>query len=232
MGNLVLLIPEKADPEREAVAQAWEAADLGRVLRIGRFWDPPSVEKGAVRVYGNDTFCLVLAEKLELTLVTPDDHLIARAPEHLLQRQVGVSTLGAVSGHKFPAFVKPIIPKQFTASVYDSAAALEAASRGLASNVEILVSEVVEFEAEARTFVLEGQVRSCAIYEGTANQDEAARFAEEVCRAMDLPTTCVVDVGKLAGGEWALVEFNATWGARLNGCDATRVVDCIVAATR
>lgn len=54
-----LLIPEKADPERDAVASAWEEAG-GVALRFGRFWDPPPLDKERVRVYGNDTFCLVL----------------------------------------------------------------------------------------------------------------------------------------------------------------------------
>jgi hypothetical protein len=81
------LIPEKADPERDVVARAWEVA-VGPVLRIGRFWDPPAVDRGAVRVYGNDTFCLVLAEKLGLALVSPDDHLVMTAPQELLRRKV------------------------------------------------------------------------------------------------------------------------------------------------
>ncbi len=53
--GLVLVIPEKADPERDAVATAWEGTG-GRVLRLGRFWDPPELDLQTVRVYGNDTF--------------------------------------------------------------------------------------------------------------------------------------------------------------------------------
>jgi hypothetical protein len=136
-----------------------------------------------------------------------------------------------MSQQAFPVFVKPIIPKQFAAAVYGSADAINTAASGLASDVEVFVSEIVTFEAEARAFVLEGRVQECALYEGHGSREDATRFAGEVCSTMNLPRTCVVDVGKLTDGTWALIEFNAAWGAGLNGCDATRVIDCIVAAS-
>ncbi|WP_394337843.1 hypothetical protein [Chitinophaga silvisoli] len=30
---------------------------------------------------------------------------------------------------------------------------------------------------------------------------------------------------------WFVLEFNASWGAGLNGCRAEKVIDCILAAT-
>ena len=73
--GLTLLIPDKSDVERDAVAAAWERAG-GEVLRLGRFWEPPSLEAASVRVYGNDTFGLVLAQKLGLALISPADDLL------------------------------------------------------------------------------------------------------------------------------------------------------------
>ena len=69
--NLTLIIPDKPDPERDSVANAWENSG-GTVLRLGRFWDPPELISADVRVYGNDTFCLVLAQKLCLDLISPE----------------------------------------------------------------------------------------------------------------------------------------------------------------
>src|SRR5687767_8174705 len=81
--DLLLLIPDKDDEERAAIADVWAAAH-GEVLRLGRFWEPPQVEPRRVRVYGNDTFCLVLAQKLSLELVSPPDDLLLRLePTHL-----------------------------------------------------------------------------------------------------------------------------------------------------
>ncbi len=63
-----LLIPEKADIERDEVAAKWTVLD-GNVMRLGRFWDPPeSLIPSQVTLYGNDTFCLVL-EQLSTYLV-------------------------------------------------------------------------------------------------------------------------------------------------------------------
>ncbi len=145
MGPLILLVPDKADPERDAVATAWESAG------------GPS----------------------------------------------------AVDG---------------------SFAELDAATEGLGPDALVIASDVVTFVAEARAFVLDGVVRACALYEGTGAVDEAARFAGEAARALRLPRTCVVDVGRFADGRWALIECNATWGAGLNGCSAADVVPCIAAA--
>jgi hypothetical protein len=41
LDGLTLLIPEKADPEREGG---------GSVLRIDRFWSPPEVDRQRVRL--------------------------------------------------------------------------------------------------------------------------------------------------------------------------------------
>jgi len=224
--NLILLIPDKRDVERDAVAQAWEAAG-GEVVRVGRFWDPPAVDAERVRVYGNDTFCLVLAEKLGLDLVTPDDRLMCAAGPALLRRTLAVESLGDALQIGFPAFVKPVVPKQFAAAVYGTASELMAATPGLPDDTEVFVSEIVSFKAEARSFVLDGTVRTCAIYEGVGSLAEGSSFAARVAVEVDVPATCVVDVGLLPNGDWALIEFNATWGAGLNGCDPRAAVECI-----
>jgi hypothetical protein len=103
---------------------------------------------------------------------------------------------------------------------------------GLPPGTDVIVSEVVHFVAEARAFVLNGVVAACSLYEGDGNRDHAAKSAERVAMALDLPSTCVIDVGLLPDQRWVLVELNATWGAGLNGCDPEEVVPCIEAAAR
>ena len=61
----ILIIPEKADIERDAVADVWQEQG-GKVLRLGKFWQPPELDPCKVHVYGNHTFCLVLQQKLKL----------------------------------------------------------------------------------------------------------------------------------------------------------------------
>jgi hypothetical protein len=39
-----------------------------------------------------------------------------------------------------------------------------------------------------------------------------------------LPPAVVVDIGRIAGRGWAIIEANAAWGSGLYGCDPDRVL--------
>jgi hypothetical protein len=224
-------VPEKADQERDDVAAAWAEAG-GAVTRLARFWDPPALERHVVRIYGNDTFALVLAQVLGLSLVSPPDDLPVRLPAQWVKRAIRVSSLSQADSLPYPIFVKPLTPKLFRAAIYKSGSDLLAECSGLELTTEILVSEAVHFVAEARSFVLSGTVQDIALYEGNAPLDQARDLAGEIGRSELLPATCVIDLGLIPERGWAVIEANATWGAGLNGCNARRVVPCIAAATR
>jgi hypothetical protein len=128
--GLNLLIPDKPDVERDAVATAFERCG-GVVQRIGRFWDPPFFAPSSVRVYGPDVFCLVLQQKLNLTLCSPSDELLLLVPPKFLNRQVKHSTLNEILPFNFPSFIKPVTPKLFRGAVYESDDELVAECRGL-----------------------------------------------------------------------------------------------------
>jgi len=228
--GLNLLISDKPDAERDALAETFTRHG-GVVHRIGRFWDPPAFDPASVRVYGADSFCLVLQQKLGFALCSPDDELLLRVPFKLLQRRIVRHTLGEISSLSFPAFIKPITPKQFRGAVYPSADALVNECHGLTPNTAIFVAEPVSFIAEVRSFVLDGCVFDAAAYEGTANLVDAVKFISTLAQAMPLPRTVVIDAGFIADRGWAVVEFNAAWGAGLNGCDPEKVWPVIVAAS-
>lgn len=228
--GLNLLIPDKPDVERDAVARAFESGG-GAVHRIARFWDPPPFEPSTVRVYGADAFCLVLQQKLALTLCSPSDELILQVPAKFLNRQITRYTLDEMLSVGFPLFVKPVTPKQFRGAVYESNDALAAECRGLSASTAVFASEPVSFAAEARTFVMDGLVLDAAIYEGKSEAGGAGQFVEALTHSMSLPRTVVVDVGFIDSRGWALIEFNAAWGAGLNGCDADKVLPAIVVAS-
>ncbi len=132
---------------------------------------------------------------------------------------------------RFPIFIKPIVPKQFRGAVYKSADELTQECRGLPSHTEVFVAEPVTLTAEVRSFVLDGRVLDAALYEGTANVSDAVRFVSELFGVLPLPRAVVVDVGFIAGRGWAVIEFNAAWGAGLNGCDPGKVIPAILAAS-
>src|SRR5215208_4241116 len=104
--GLTLLLPDKPDPERDALADVWEGVG-GNVQRLARFWDPPALDPRRVRVYGSDSFCLVLQQKLGLELCSPPDELIFAVPPRHLRRAVWRRTLGDAAALPYPAFCKP-----------------------------------------------------------------------------------------------------------------------------
>ena len=219
--GLVLVISDKPDVERDAVAAAWERGG-GDVLRLGRFWDPPPLDASRVRLYGADAFCQVLAQKLGLALVSPADDLLLAFPPAVTKR--AIRRVIADEPIALPAFVKSIIPKLIPSRVYRCEREL-ASVRGAD---ELLVSDVVELRAEARSWVLDGEVLSIACYEGDAPLDDARTLAAEAAR--HAPSPCVIDVGLTPDG-WVVVEPNAAWGAGLNGCDPAAAARCIARAT-
>src|SRR3954464_9819661 len=98
--GLNLLISDKPDPERDALAESF-ARRGGQVHRLGRFWDPPKFEPATVRVYGADSFCLVLQQKLGFALCSPADDLLLHVPPRFLQRQLAQRTLGEAQSSPF-----------------------------------------------------------------------------------------------------------------------------------
>jgi hypothetical protein len=231
INGLILLLPEKADTERDSVAHAWIAAG-GKAEKLGRFWEPPAYDPQLVRLYGNDAFCLVLGQKLGLTLISPPDDLLLSMPEGVVKRKLQVFTLATAAEVPFPYFVKPLVPKQFKAAVYENLDSLKAECQGLEPDTLLMASEIVQFDAEVRAFVLDGEVLDAAIYEGSANLQDALAFAGIAARDANLPETCVLDVGYIPNRGWAVIEANAAWGAGLNGCIAGKVIGAIERAVR
>jgi hypothetical protein len=228
--NRTLVIPEKADPERDAVAAAWEAGG-GTVVRLGRFWDPPDLDPATTSVYGNDSFCLVLEQKLGLALCSPADDLLITVAPRFLRRDVVKTTVGAVASLSFPLFLKSLVPKQIRSRVYNAPSEVKAECAGLDATTVLLVSDVVDIVAEARCFVLDHVILDCALYEGRANPEAARALAATVAAGADMPRAVVIDVGALPDGDWIVIEFNAVWGSGLNGCHPGLVLPAIQAAT-
>jgi hypothetical protein len=148
-----------------------------------------------------------------------------------LKRKIRRCTLGAISTVTFPSFVKPIIPKQFRGAVYGSGDELIAESRGLSPETAVFIAEPVTFTAEARTFVMTGEVLDSAVYEGREDTAGAGAFVAALSKEMPLPRSIVVDVGSIEGRGWSVIEFNAAWGSGLNGCNPDKVLPAIVAAS-
>jgi hypothetical protein len=231
LNGRTLIIPEKSDIERDEVAEQWAALN-GNVLRLDRFWEPPnSIVSSLVNLYGNDTFCLVLEQIFELKLVSPPDDLINRIDWKWMQRKISIITLEEAILSTFPCFIKPIVPKLFRADIYYQPESLINECKGLEPNTKVVVSSVVKFLSEVRSFILDKTVLDISAYEGDGNLNTAKEFLMDFLKDVELPETCVIDIGLIDKVGWVFIEANASWGAGLNGCIAKKVIPAILRGT-
>ena len=140
----ILIISDKADIERDAVAEVWQERG-GNVLRLGKFWQPPDIDPCKVYVYGNDTFCIVLQQKHGFNLISTPDDFLTGVDEIWLKRKICLLTLSDAKKLAFPTFLKSAVPKIFKASIYQTVDDLNGECTGLPDNTMVIHSEVVEF---------------------------------------------------------------------------------------
>lgn len=228
-----LVIPDKIDVERDKVAEEWEKYG-GKVTRIGRFWEPPELSEDKISLYGNHIFCMVLAQKLGLRLISPPDDMLINIHEKWLKRNIIISTIEKAVNFCYPCFIKPLVPKIFTAQKYGSYNELLLECRQLEGNTAVIYSDIVEINSEVRAFILNGNITTACTYEGKADIEDATTFLKEfiIENSELIPFTCVIDVGFIDGGGWTIIEANSSWGAGLNGCDPLSAVLCIAEATQ
>lgn len=229
----ILIIPDKADPERDSMARIW-ATQYGAVLKVGKFWIKPETGGKRVALYGYDSFCLVLAQILKVEMISPRDEMIREFDFEWIQRTIELKEIGAIETIAFPKFVKPVIPKLFKGQVYQTLDELRNAVTDIKSNEKILVSTIIAVESEVRTFILERTIQDLAFYEGEGDLEDARLFAERFLnqQALQLPQTFVMDLGYNSDLGWFIIELNSCWGAGLNGCDPEKVIECVQRATR
>ena len=232
--SVTLLIPEKTDTEFEAVFATW-TNNGGIIRRLGKYWIKDETLAGTpLAIYGNQTFSMVLAQIYNVDLLSPDDAFIARIDRKWTCRTIELRQIGQVQERDFPIFIKSVIPKLFIAGVFQNPESFKDVTRGLQDTEEILTSTIVDpISAEARCFIMNGEVKDIALYEGSADIMSGREFVGRFMAAHKdgLPHIVVVDIAYNADLGWFVLEFNACWGAGLNNCNAENVIECIIEAT-
>jgi hypothetical protein len=197
--------------------------------------------------YGEPLLAEVVAESLPYVLMEPTLDWLPTLPAVYLQRAVRLTTLGEARALADPAFVKPAGPKSFPAGVYTSGAAIPLRDE-LPEATPVLVAEPVVWEVEFRCFVLERRVATFSPYlrRGALAEAEDGSWPadpEEVTAAegfaaalladapVRLPPAVALDIGRIEGRGWAVVEANAAWGSGLYGCDPEQVLAVLRRAT-
>lgn len=228
MKNEILLIPDKADTERDALAKIWENAG-GEVKRIGKFWIKPEVGNKRVSIYGYDSFCLVLAQILEIEMEMVKDEWIAKLPNKYLKRQIEIKPISEIEEIEYPKFIKPVTPKLFKAEIFKSAKALKSKIDGIDEKEFLICSDEIDVNKEVRSFILNREIKDLSFYEGEGNIEKPKEFIEDFLAnsELNLPKTFVLDVGFNEKDDWFIIEFNSSWGAGLNFCKPEKVIECI-----
>jgi hypothetical protein len=238
----LILTPRQTEDTRAL----WKAAArLGwSTERLGAWRTPEhlrSLEEPVL--YAEALFGPDLGAQLGLDLPTPPEDWLPMLPLEYTARSIRLTTLGEARTVEHAMFVKPPNDKTFPARVYAGGDLPADYDDGM----PVLVSDLVEWDAEFRCFILDRTLHTFSIYSrrgevqrdcgfaSTAEEDAALQaFVSRMLgdSRVELPRAAVLDVGTLSDGRWACVEQNAAWGAGIYGCDPGRVLDVLRAASQ
>jgi hypothetical protein len=241
-----LLLSTWSLPGARALAEAARRAGWS-----AHVWDeaPTSVLDDQRVYHGGTDLALQVAQRFRLALLEPPLDLLARLPASLLLRDVQFARFRDLSRLRRPTFVKPADPlhKSFDAGVYRNVRDIRA-PRGIDPAIPVLLAEPVEWLAEYRCFIREGQVVASSPYlsfgrpvwrpwgqggeKAVPSRDALAVCGRLLGAQVSLPPAFVVDVGLIDGKGWAVVEFNPAWCSGLLGADPARILGVLERACR
>ncbi|HVI39147.1 MAG TPA: ATP-grasp domain-containing protein [Anaerovoracaceae bacterium] len=200
--------------------------------------------------YGSQTFCEVIAQQMGWTLKGNSFDWLAKLPYNALGRKVDFMTLGEAEKLTERKFIKPADDKCFDAKIYMPGEFKP--HEIISKDYPVLVSDVVQFDLEYRCFVIPKSNKSPRIktwsnyifYEEIANPKFWNMIPAELGEPgdwlepylydffFDGPETVpsVIDVGRIPGQGWAIIETNQAWASGLYGCDPVRALEVMEAA--
>jgi hypothetical protein len=243
----LLLTPRYSEDSRAlraaAVAAGWDC------VRLATWRVPDWVRSHELVFYGEPLLAEVIGEqRLPYVLLGPPPEWLAQLPQVYAGRAIHLMRLDAARRHPERAFFKPAdLLKSFRAGVYDSGSALPD-TQALPNDLPVLVQEPIVWELELRCFVIDRRVVAISPYlrrgqlaqaedgswpEDKAELQAAEAFATAVMAdsSVTSPPAVVLDVGRIAGRGWAVVETNAAWAAGLYGCDPAAALPVLRRAT-
>ncbi|RYE86845.1 MAG: DUF4343 domain-containing protein [Myxococcales bacterium] len=242
-----LLLSPRYTPDSIAL---WHAAiDAGWGVERLHGWRLPEGVAVDEPVFSDEPLlALMVAEGLGAHLLEPTLDWLTTLPARHLRRPVQFTTLERARSLPGPVFLKPADDKCFPARVYASGAELPALD-ALDPSTPTLASGPVSFEVEYRGFVADRKLHTMSPYvrggdiardahgdwpAPPGEPDEARAYLDELLAdpAVDVPAATVIDVGRIAGVGWAVVEANPAWGAGICGCDPHAVLPVLRRACR
>ncbi len=237
---ILITQPRVGTSHNEILALQVAARELGwDVLSAPGGWrlDEELTKQGLKGVpYGSQTFCEVIAQQMGWALKANSFDWLSKVNPYYLKRKVEFMTLGEAKKIQETKFIKPADDKVFEAKVYAPGTLVTHDS--IPNDTPTLVSDVVEFDLEYRTFVDGKKVRTWSNYichEHLADPKYwdmvpyGERFPHDLVNDLlhDLDfhdmgiiaAPSVIDVGRIKGKGLAIIETNQAWASGLYGCD-------------
>lgn len=249
---ILITQPRVGTSHNEILALQMAAREIGwEVLSAPCGWrlDDDLINSGIKGVpYGSQTFCEVIAQQMNWTLKANSFDWLARVPKQFLKRNVEFMTLGEAKKLAETRFIKPADDKVFEAKVYSPGTLVT--HDVVTDDTPTLVSDVVQFDLEYRCFVLHGYVMTWSNYvcyenladpkywdmvpimRGKKKFDRLMPydFVQELCRSNIVTEPSVVDVGRIPGKGWSIIETNQAWASGLYGCDPMQALKVMEAS--
>lgn len=235
----LLFLPPRVSESISLIEEAARTSGWNVIRLPGwRVLDPVDPAEKVV-AYGEPLFVATIAEQLGLSLIEPPFSWLPSLAIKYTKRSVRLTTLGEARLAAGPIFAKPADDKCFTAAVYQSGASITA-SQLLPANIPVLISDIVQFESEYRFFICDRKIATSCEYfrsgELLSESSQVGMSCGETLEAVDfvdllladhtveLPPALVIDVGRISGLGWAVIEANPAFGSGLYRCDPKAVL--------
>lgn len=147
-----------------------------------------------------------------------------------MNRSVRQTTLAELFATRQKCFVKPVEEKLFTGFVWPQYTYKTA---HLTDDTEVLVSDVVDFKAEYRTFVLDGEILDCRRYKGdwslALDKDQVLEAVDAMSNWKGCPIAYCLDLGVTDTSNCCLVEVNDAYSFGSYGLPDVQLARMLVA---
>jgi len=241
-----LVLSHRYSPDSNALFSAALGAGWD-VERLHSFRCPEGLAQKNPVFYGETLLADAITNDLDIVLLEPSADWLPSLPEIHRLRDIRLSTLRDALTLEKRVFVKPTDEKCFPARVYENGAAIDPDPQ-LDRDLPVLVSEPVQFEVEFRFFIADRRIAAFSPYirngsiarDGDGDWKASESEVESANKAMrslledpivELPAAVVVDVGRMEGRGWGIVEANPAWASGICGADPTSVLSVLERAS-
>lgn len=230
---MTLVLPPRLTASAQSLRDAAHRRGL-RTVQLPTFDAPAGMR--ADHLHAGPSFADVVAPLLGIAPLEAAPGWLTGLPREFTRREITLVPIGEAYELRRPAFIKSPNDKNIPASIYTDGSRLPGPD-AVDRRTPVLVSDIVDFTAEYRLHLLDGEVYAGSQYAAHGRLHlgpppaDALAFGADLLAAYGhtLPSAIVVDVG-LADGHWAVIEANAAWASGAYSADLDLVLEVVLRA--